>query len=811
MINWMAHYRVGSRIFAGFILVLALLCVLAYTGWHSLTGTTDRTKTYILHAEQVEGILRIQTQVADMRRNVQVFGFTGAEAAHKQVTDIGTPLVGAIKSLRDTFQSETRREALGKMVKLAENYLADFNKMRELRQKRDAAIANMRAAGATALEALEKGQNALTASNDHVEALQFSEIQVELGQARIFANIYLTAPTAEGAQRVLKTIGGTKAATETALGKASIPAVQAALKEALAALVRYETDFTVMVKDVEAAEALVNGVMPRLAAEFADLAAGVAADLEASMIKESAENAAANEAAIRMLLTVTVFALALGVLFAWMIARGITVPIGDMTGAMNRLAGGDNSVQVPALGNKDEIGEMAKAVQVFKQNAIDKLRMEAEQRAAEEAQRKAEEEQRKREAAIVAEVAEVAKAASNGDLDRRIDLDGKNGFLLNLCEGVNNLVNLTGVALKDVAGVLAAVARGDLTRRITNDYAGVFGQLKGDVNLTADKLSEVVGNINEATGQITSAASEVAAGSQDLSERSEQQASALEETAASMEELAATVRQNSANAQQANQLAAGAREIAAGGGQVVSDAITAMGRIEGSSQKIEDIVGMIDEIAFQTNLLALNAAVEAARAGDAGKGFAVVAQEVRNLAQRSAQASKEIKGLIAESSSQVRSGADLVKGAGKTLEDILGSVKRVADIVAEIAAASAEQASGIDQVNSAITQMDEMTQQNAALVEESTAAAHSLEEQARHLGQVMAFFNTGTEAAAPPAPARDKPATRPAAKAPPARTAVKKPQQANSHLAKLHHKTEAASPSPSAAKTTGDGEDWAEF
>ncbi|RAU22376.1 hypothetical protein CU669_09050 [Paramagnetospirillum kuznetsovii] len=453
---------------------------------------------------------------------------------------------------------------------------------------------------------------------------------------------------------------------------------------------------------------------------------------------------------------------------------------------------------------------MAKAVQVFKQNAIDKLRMEAEQRAAEEAQRTAEEEQRKREAAIVAEVAEVAKAASTGDLDRRIDLEGKSGFLLNLCEGVNNLVHLTGVALKDVAGVLGAVAQGDLTRRITGDYAGVFGQLKGDVNLTADKLFEVVSNINEAAGQITGAASEVAAGSQDLSERSEQQASALEETAASMEELAATVRQNSANAQQANQLAAGAREVASGGGQVVNDAISAMGRIEGSSQKIEDIVGMIDEIAFQTNLLALNAAVEAARAGDAGKGFAVVAQEVRNLAQRSAQASKEIKGLIAESSSQVRSGADLVKGAGKTLEDILGSVKRVADIVAEIAAASAEQASGIDQVNQAITQMDEMTQQNAALVEESTAAAHSLEDQARHLGEVMAFFHTGEEGKAAAPATRERPAAKTPAKAA-QRPAAKKPAPAT-HLAKLHRKADGgAAPAPSAAKTNTAEEDWAEF
>ena len=500
---------------------------------------------------------------------------------------------------------------------------------------------------------------------------------------------------------------------------------------------------------------------------------------------------------VTIALIAAALALVVGGGLAFGIVSSITAPLNRILAAMGRLAHGDLSAEISGQERVDEVGDIAKAVQVFKQNAVDKKRMEEEAEAAREAQAKAEAEQRAREAAIVAEVAEVAKAASAGDLDRRIDLAGKDGFLLNLCEGVNNLVNLTGIALKDVAQVLASVARGDLTQRITNEYGGLFGQLKGDVNQTADKLFEIVTNINSAAGQINSAASEVAAGSQDLSERSEQQASALEETAASMEELAATVRQNAANAQQANQLAAGAREIAAGGGEVVNNAITAMGRIESSSQKIEDIVGMIDEIAFQTNLLALNAAVEAARAGDAGKGFAVVAQEVRNLAQRSAQASKEIKGLIGESSVQVKGGAELVKGAGKTLEDILGSVKRVADIVAEIAAASSEQASGIDQVNAAVSQMDEMTQQNAALVEESAAAAHALEEQSRELNRLMGFFNTGAAAAILAAPAARAEAPRPAAKA-----TVKKP------MGKPAAKP-AVKPKLAAAKTPDS--DWEEF
>jgi len=356
------------------------------------------------------------------------------------------------------------------------------------------------------------------------------------------------------------------------------------------------------------------------------------------------------------------------------------------------------------------------------------------------------------ELAIEAEIGDVVNAAAAGDFTKRVVTEGKEGFMLNLANNMNTIGANTQAATDDLARVLAELSKGNLTEKIVAQYEGTFDILKNSSNETADKLTNIVSQVNQSAAEVASASAELSTGSNDLSRRTESQASALEETAASMEQLAVTVKQNADNANDANKLADKSREMAVDGGEVAKQAVAAMGVIEDSSQKVSDIIGVIDDLAFQTNLLALNAAVEAARAGEAGKGFAVVAEEVRTLAQRSAQASNEIKALITSSNSQVKNGVELVNNAGTSLNEIMESITRVAEIVSEIATASSEQTQGIDEVNVAIAEMDDMTQQNSSLVEESTAAARVLERQASEMQRLMAFFNVGEMAEAKPAP-----------------------------------------------------------
>ncbi|PPD30707.1 MAG: chemotaxis protein [Methylomonas sp.] len=347
---------------------------------------------------------------------------------------------------------------------------------------------------------------------------------------------------------------------------------------------------------------------------------------------------------------------------------------------------------------------------------------------------------RTREVKVEQEIEEIVDSVKIGRLDKRLALADKQGFFAKLSEGINELTDVIERVFKDVGSTMESMSEGDLTNRITSDYQGVYLNCKNDINATIDKLSEIFSQVNESANFINNSSQEIASGNNNLSQRAEQQAANLQETAASMEELTSTVKNNADNAQQANLVASNARELAEKGGNVVTAAVKAMQDINESSNKIADIISVIDEIAFQTNLLALNASVEAARAGEQGRGFSVVATEVRNLAQRSATAARESKELIQSSVQKVRAGSEFVNQTGTALNEIVAGVKKVGDIVAGIAEASVEQSAGIAQVNQAVSQMDEITQQNAALAEQASAASVSMSDLSTNMVELLSFF-----------------------------------------------------------------------
>ncbi len=401
--------------------------------------------------------------------------------------------------------------------------------------------------------------------------------------------------------------------------------------------------------------------------------------------------------------TAFVFLVAIGGFGALVMFR-LSNRLNALSAAMTRLASGESDVPLPTITTNDEVGAMARAVEIFKQNAMERERLEAEALA----NRSQSEVERERAAA------ERAKAAEE-----------------------------QAVVVRRLGDGLKSLANGDLTARLGDGFSPAYAQIRDDFNEAIDRLKATILSVVASTGAIQSGTQEISIASDDLSRRTEQQAASLEETAATLGQVTETVKKAAEGAGHAREVVRAADENAKKSAVVVREAVDAMSAIAKSSQQISQIIGVIDEIAFQTNLLALNAGVEAARAGDAGKGFAVVASEVRALAQRSAEAAKEIKGLISDSTSQVDAGVTLVAETGRSLERIMTQVAEINGVVAEIAAGSQEQSTALQEINAAIEQMNLVTQQNAAMVEESTAAGHSLSEETGKLSQLIGQFRVG--------------------------------------------------------------------
>ncbi|MCO6177311.1 methyl-accepting chemotaxis protein [Ciceribacter sp. RN22] len=453
---------------------------------------------------------------------------------------------------------------------------------------------------------------------------------------------------------------------------------------------------------------------------FREAAASIKQQVVAMLEAKRAEQAGAHSDIQMALVLGSVVAGGMAVALIWLLARSIVTPIVGMTAAMTRLAEGDHDIAVPALDRGDEVGEMAKAVVVFKDAAVEKLRLSGET----EAMRLRSEEERR--------AAEIEKARETEEI---------------------------AFAMDKLAAGLTALSEGNVAYRIRSEFASRLDPLRVDFNNSLEKLQGALRSVGDNAAAINAGAAEIRAAADDLAKRTEQQAASVEETAAALEQVTTTVKDTAMRAENAGELVARTRSGAERSGTVVRNAVAAMNEIEKSSGEIGNIIGVIEDIAFQTNLLALNAGVEAARAGDAGKGFAVVAQEVRELAQRSANAAKEIKSLISTSSAHVGTGVALVGETGSELEKIVSAVEDISQHVAAIVTASREQATGLQEINTAVNLMDQGTQQNAAMVEQQTAASHSLATEAASLNSLLAQF-TLAETGGAPRTAASRPAGR---------------------------------------------------
>ncbi len=724
------NIRIGNKIYIGFGLVLAILTVFAGISIYSNLTNAGYFGDYRSAARLTNESGRIQANMLEARLSFLKYRANQTEELHQEVLNRLATTRQSIDATMAMVTNDQERALVQGFTTQVQAYEEGFKKVSDLQAQRAALVTEtLNPLGSGIAEELAGIGQAFEEAGNTAAAFAASRMQFQVSNLRLSANKYLLDNN-EANYTAAMSAAAKVSEEATKVGALIVDPGRAERFKAINSnIASYVDAFSKVHGVVTERNSVITGTMdvagPAVTNAVEDLKLELKKnqDTLGPMIADTMNNSVTTAA------TIGGVGIVLALTIAFLIARSITLPIGQITGAMGALAENKLDTVIPGLEHRSEIGLMAKAVDVFKQNAI-KIRDLAAQEAA----------LQEKNADLQSNIATVVDAAVAGDFTRRITKRYDNPDLDRFAANVNTLVESVDAGIAETGRVISALAKGDLTESMEGHYQGVFADLQANVNETMSSLRTLMQEVRQSADAINGGADEIRQASNDLSRRTETQAASLEETSSALEEITVAVKTSTERAQDSSKMVTEARQFAEASSGVVGEATSAMSRIEQASNEITQIINVIDEIAFQTNLLALNAGVEAARAGEAGKGFAVVAQEVRELAQRSATAAKDIKTLITKSSHEVQTGVQLVSSTGQALSDIQAKVVGIASQVTSIATAAQEQSTGLSEVNMAVNQMDQMTQQNAAMVEEAAASTAKLAEETAHLRALVARF-----------------------------------------------------------------------
>lgn len=724
------NIRIGKKIYAGFDLVLAVLAAIAALSVYSNLSNKSSFVEYRSIARMTNEAGRIQANMLEARLAVLKFRSDQSDDNINAVRQRLDATLASVDNLQSIADSEADKATAAAFTDLIKAYGDGFEKVAISQQTRNEIVhGQLDIVGPQLQSALIEMTKSLFGTGYVDAAYQAGLLSNNVSIIRLSGNKFLLNNNHDDLKAALDEGEKAKAQIKTIGNVIFDNATQTQLAGISETLDTYLSGLTAVQDSISERNTVFSGTLdvagPGLARSTEDfkLALKQKQDILGPVIQSTMENAAvfAGIAAVAGLLLASII--------AFVIARGITKPIVAITQAMGSLADNKLETDIPGLDHKSEVGEMAKAVNVFKENAI-RIRDLNAQEAALQAKN----------TDLQSNIATVVAAAVDGNFTKRITVKYDNPDLDTFADNVNKLVNSVDGSIAETQRVISSLAKGDLTEEMQGAYKGVFADLQASVNSTMENLRGVLDEVRQSADVINGGADEISSASDDLSKRTEVQAASLEETSSALEEITVAVKTSTDRAEESSKMVNEAREYTQKSAEVVSEATSAMGRIEKASGEISMIINVIDEIAFQTNLLALNAGVEAARAGEAGKGFAVVAQEVRELAQRSATAAKDIKELITKSSLEVQSGVKLVSSTGEALSEIQERVVKIAIQMTSIAQAASEQSTGLHEVSVAVNQMDQVTQQNAAMVEEAAASSVKLADETNVLKGLIARF-----------------------------------------------------------------------